>query len=213
MNSLKPKPDDSEQDIEKYSVSGVILAGGANSRFNGRNKAFINIAGRSIIENAYSILKSLFKQIIIVTNQPEKYAEFNADIATDIFSIKSSLTGIHAGLFYAKYPFSFVAGCDMPFLNKELIEALAKEIKPHLDVIIPETPKGLEPLCAVYSKKMLVSIEGKIKAKNFYIKSILNKVKTKRVSEKFLRRYDKDLISFFNINSPEELEKAETFLK
>ncbi len=197
----------------KYAVAGVILAGGINSRFNGHNKAFIKIAGKSIIENTYSILKSLFKQIIIVTNKPEKYAEFNADIVNDIFSVKSSLTGIHAGLFYAKHPFVFVTGCDMPFLKTELIEALTNQIKPHLDIIIPETAKGFEPLCAIYSQKMLAAIEGKIKSKKFHIKSILNKAKTKRVSEKFLRTYDKDLISFFNINSPAELKKAETFLK
>ncbi|MBW1650809.1 MAG: molybdenum cofactor guanylyltransferase [Deltaproteobacteria bacterium] len=198
---------------KKHSVTGVILAGGTNSRFDGQNKAFIKIAGKSIVENTYSILKSLFKQIIIVTNQPEQYAEFNADIVRDIFFVKSSLTGIHSGLFYAKFPFAFVVGCDMPFLKTELIEALANQIKPHLDIIIPETAKGFEPLCALYSKKMLSAIEGKIKAEKFSIKGILNKAKTKRVPEKFLKTYDKNLISFFNINFPTELEKAEALLK
>ena len=168
---------------KKHSITGTILAGGTNSRFEGQNKAFINIAGKPIVKNTYLILKSLFKQIIIVTNQPEKYANFDADIVSDIFSVKSSLTGIHSGLFYAKFPFVFVTGCDMPFLKKELIQALVHQIKPHLDIIIPETKKGFEPLCALYSKKMLSAIEGKIKAKKFHIKGILNKAKTKLVSE------------------------------
>ncbi len=195
----------------KYFVTGVILAGGTNSRFNGQNKAFININGKSIIDNAYELFKSLFKQIIIVTDNPIEYAAFDADIVSDIFSVKSSLTGIHAGLFYAKHPFIFVTGCDMPFLKKELIEALINQMEPHLDIIIPKTSKGFEPLCALYSKKILPSIEGRIKAEKFYIKGMLNKVKTKQVSEIFLRTYDSNLISFFNINSPAELEKAKSF--
>jgi len=192
----------------KYFISGIILAGGINSRFAGKNKAFVDIDGKSVIKTVHSLFSELFHEVILVTNEPEKYADMDLKIVSDIFPVSSSLRGIHSGLFYAGFPFAFITACDMPFLKKKLIKAIINVIESKVDIVIPETSAGFEPLCAAYSKRCLPVIEQRLNTEDLSIRGIIDRVKTKRIPEKTLREYDKELLSFFNINSPRELEKA-----
>ena len=144
------------------SCTGVILSGGLNTRFSGKDKSFIRIGNQIIIDSIYSIFQNIFDEIILVTNNPMNYIHLNATIVTDLFSTRSSLTGLHAGLYYAKNPLSFFIACDTPFIKKELVEAILSQIEPNVDAIVPETSKGFEPLFAVYSKNCLSPIEQQL---------------------------------------------------
>ena len=97
--------------------TGVILSGGLSTRFNGNNKAFIRVHGKRIIDRLYEVFSDLFDEIILVTNQPLQFLEWDLTIVTDLFSVRSSLTGIHAGLFYMKNPFAFFSIEDEPLYN------------------------------------------------------------------------------------------------
>jgi len=189
--------------------AGVILAGGLNTRFSGTNKAFVRVRGISIFERIYGLFGELFDEIILVTNDPLQYLDHDLMIATDIFSARSSLTGIHAGLFCAASPHAFFIACDTPFPKKGLIETLLGNIGPHSDVIIPETSAGLEPLCAVYSKQCLKPVEHNLAQGKFKIQHFFGTVRVKKIPERILREKDPGLISFFNINTPEQLAEAE----
>lgn len=195
--------------IRSASCTGVILAGGLNSRFSGRNKAMIEVNGQRIIDRIYDVFHLLFEEIVIVSNDPMQYSEWNALIVTDIFPIRSSLTGIHAGLFSVSTPYAFMTACDAPFLKKELIRHLVGLADAESDVIVPETSKGFEPLCAVYSKNCLGSIENSLKRQKFKIREIFRKLRVKTVSESRLRQYDPKLESFLNMNTPQELAEFE----
>ncbi len=195
--------------IRSASCTGIILAGGLNSRFSGRNKAMIEVDGQRIIDRIYDIFHQLFENIIIVSNDPIRYSEWNALIVTDMFPIRSSLTGIHAGLFSVSTPYAFITACDAPFLKKELIRYLIGFAAPEFDMIVPETSKGFEPLCAVYSKNCLSSIENSLKRQKFKIREIFRKLRVKTVSESRLRQHDPNLESFLNMNTPQELAAFE----
>ncbi len=78
--------------------SGVILAGGRNSRFGGREKAFLPVGGKLLFERIYEVCRPLFDELILVTNNPAAYLRWDLHIVTDLFAVRSSLTGIHAGL-------------------------------------------------------------------------------------------------------------------
>ncbi len=192
----------------KYPVSGIILAGGQNKRFGGREKAFITIHGRSILDHIYGLFQQMFDEIILVTNNPVAYLKWNLNIATDLFALQGSLTGIHAGLFYAANPHVFVAACDTPFLHKSLVSSLLDSVKPDLDIVIPCTDDGFEPLCAVYSKRCLEPIEQQLLRKQMKIDLLFKKVRLKKILAPALRQADPKLLSFFNINTPEDLERA-----
>lgn len=195
------------------SFTGVILAGGLNTRFSGANKALMQIGGKQILDRIYTVFSNLFEEIILVTNDPVKYLDWDLKIVTDIYPYRSSLTGIHAGLFYSTKTHSFITACDTPFLNKELVEAIICAVEPQIDIVIPETSTGLEPLCAVYSKRCQKPIENQIKNQEFKIDKFFNKVRVKKISDKELRRKDPELTSFFNVNTPSSLEKAKELIE
>ncbi len=191
------------------SCSGVILAGGLNTRFAGREKAFITLGGESLIDRLYRIFREIFEDVLVVTNDPLKYLGRDAHIVTDLFPVRSSLTGIHAGLFHCRTPHAFFAACDIPYLRKEVVQAVVGAITPEIDAVIPQTAAGLEPLCAAYSTRCLDTIWQHLTKDRLKIQRILKKMKVRTIAEERLRRLDPQLTSFFNINSPADLIRAE----
>ncbi|MCP3922570.1 MAG: molybdenum cofactor guanylyltransferase [Desulfobacterales bacterium] len=191
-----------------YQCTGVILAGGENKRLPGIHKGFIEVSGVRIIDHILTLFNKLFDEIIIVTNTPHLYTDVDAIVVSDIIKVRSSLAGIHAGLFYSSNPNIFVSACDTPFLSEDLVVKVLKSMDPSKTVIVPEVKLGLEPLCAVYSKKCISHIERNIKEGRLSIRSFFTKNRTKKIPESVLRKEDKDLRSFFNINTEEDLKTA-----
>ena len=171
----------------------------------GQNKALLSVGDRSVLDRLSSTFEGPFEEVVLVTNAPLEYLSWDLMIVTDLFPLRSSLTGIHAGLFHASAPHAFVTACDTPFLKKELISVLLEALEPKWDVIIPETKEGHQPLCAIYSKRCLKPIEHQLRRQDPKIINFFSKVKVKKISEPQLRAADPDLVSFFNINTPEDL--------
>jgi len=209
----------------KYSCSGVILAGGLNLRFSGENKALLYVGGKRILDHILDIYSQIFEEILLVTNDPLLYVGWDIHIVTDIFHLQSPLTGIHAGLFHSTAPYGFFTACDTPFIKRDLIEAMIAGIESKSDVIVPETSKGLQPLFAVYSKQCLQPIESHLVGQNNNSQSsgllqpglktqhFYKKVRVKKITEEACREKDPDLVSFFNINTPEDLFQAEKLVQ
>lgn len=192
----------------KSAETGVILAGGRSTRFNGTNKAFLKVGGRKIFDVLYDRMESLFSRLIVVTNSPLQYLPWDCEIVTDIYPNSGSLTGLHAGLFYAPSEYAFVTACDTPFLKTGLIRLLLDQIESGVDIVIPETFAGLEPLCAVYTRRCLKAIEQQLEGGNMKIRSFFSAMRVKKVPEVQLRRQDPELTSFFNINTPAQMAAA-----
>lgn len=188
--------------------TGVILSGGLAKRFDGREKALLRIGKERLLDRIYRIYKELFDDMILVTNTPLQFTEWDLNIVTDLFDIRSSLTGIHAGLFYASHPYVFFSACDAPFLKKEVVETVLDGIDDRIDIVMPETSAGREPLCAAYSRRCLNIAEQHLGQQKLKIQLAFRKCRIKTISEKKLRQKDPELISFFNINTPQDLERA-----
>jgi molybdopterin-guanine dinucleotide biosynthesis protein A len=193
----------------KFPCSGVILSGGLAARYDGTEKALLRVGGVRILDRIYEIYRELFDEIILVTNSPEKFLEWDLLIVSDLFQTRSSLTGIHAGLFYMTNPYAFISACDTPFLKKEMIETVIGKIESQIDIVMPETSAGFEPLCAVYSKRCLEAAQNHLEQKKLKITKTFRKNRIKTISEKVLRKIDPDLQSFFNINTAADLKRAE----
>ena len=163
----------------KQSCTGIILAGGENKRFDGNEKAFIHINGHAIISHLMQTFQNLFDEIVVVTNSPLPYLDWDVRIVKDIYPMRSSLTGIHAGLFYMQTTHAFIAACDTPFLQPPLVQCILQTIQPEYDVIIPQTQAGYEPLCAAYSKRCLALIQHQMIQKRLKIQTFFNKVRVK----------------------------------
>lgn len=192
------------------SCCAVILAGGRNTRMAGRNKAFLEVGGRTILDRLIAILKPLFGEILLVTREPELYRDYPVRVVQDIHAARASLTGIHAGLTYATTAFAFVVPCDLPFLRPALIQTLLSqiEIEPEVDVVVPLIDGYYEPLCAIYSKRCLPAIENQLQREEFQIKRFFSHVRVKTVAEDLLKHADERMASFFNVNTPAALKAS-----
>lgn len=195
------------------AVSGVILSGGRCSRHGGKNKAMIDIGGKRIIDRIYDVMKSVFRDLILVTNEPSAYDTLDVRIVQDIYKERSALTGLHAGLDAARNTHAFVVACDAPHIRKELIELLLSHYHSVYDVLIPETMAGVEPLFAVYSKRCLPFIEHHLEQKKYKIKEIYPYLNVAKMDESILRECDKNLASFFNVNTPELIDTARDMME
>ena len=199
--------------MSNRACTGVILAGGQNKRFAGIDKTFEHVGKATIFERIYNIFRELFDQIILVTNHPEKYLAWDIPMATDLYDIRSSLTGLHTGLFHTTTPYAFFAACDTPFLKKEMVQAVLNAIEPNLDIVVPQTELGFEPLCAAYSRLCLKPVQAQLEKKQLQIQHLFKTMRTLKIPQTSLRKIDPDLTSFFNINTPEDLERARQMIK
>jgi len=191
----------------KNDMTGIILAGGKNSRM-GTNKAFLKIDGIRLIDNILAVYQKIFSEIIIVTNDPLSYAEFSETvIVTDIYKEKGALGGIYTGLFYATYDYSFVAACDMPFINEDFIIYLTGQVGKH-DIIVPELSEGFQPLHAIYSRNCLSHIKKLLILDKLKIAGFYKEVRLLSIPEEKITPFNKDGRLFLNVNTPEDLEKS-----
>lgn len=189
--------------------TGVILAGGENKRFDGQNKAFISVGGRRIIDRLLAVYRPLFDQVILVTNQPTDYMDVDALVVSDHYPVRSSLNGLHAGLFAAGHDHAFFTACDTPFVQASLVRRLLEAIDGRADIVIPVTTAGYEPMFAIYRKSCLPAMAWQLAHDRLKIQGLFRKVRVRTIDEADLRAVDPELISFFNINTPDALIEAE----
>ena len=184
-------------------ITGVVLAGGRSLRM-GEDKAFLQIDGIPIIKRICSLFLTLFKEVIIVTNRKEKFLQIGVSVYDDLVPGLGALGGLYTALTLASFPFSFVVACDMPFLNKDVIDYLIQR-KNSYDLIIPRTPDGLQPLHAIYSKKCVEPIQSLLLQRKMRIIDLFPLVRLEIVDSKEFNSLDPDYESFININTPEDL--------
>ena len=194
--------------MTQQTCTGIILAGGESKRLNSVEKSNLLVGDKRIIEWMMTVYKKLFSEIILVSNNPTTYLEWDAIVVRDIYPKRSSLTGIHSGLFYTKTDHAFIAACDTPFLKMDLVKAIIQHIDSSTDVVIPKTDVGIEPLCAVYSRRCLQAVQSALERNNLKIRNLFKKLKVKQIPESVLRKKDPGLDSFFNINTPDDLKQA-----
>jgi molybdopterin-guanine dinucleotide biosynthesis protein A len=189
-------------------IAVAVLAGGKNTRM-GKDKAFIKIEdGISLIQKNIRQLKQIFKEVVIVTNSPEKYGLYKKDtlIVTDIIKDKGPLGGIHSALSHISGKSAFFIACDMPFLHNGIIEKVISYFNNiECDALVPKIGPYIEPLHAVYKTYLKDKLESFLKENNNY--SIRNFFR--RVNVKYLDLQDspQNRRVFKNINSPGDLEE------
>jgi len=185
-------------------ITGVVLAGGANSRFGGKIKTNEIIGGKKIISSILQVIRPLFGEIVIVTNTPEAFADITGCIITgDHFLKRGPLGGIHAAMNASSKDAIFVFAGDMPFLSSELILSQAQDfVSNPADALIPQFKGNIEPLHSVYSTNLVDKLEEFLsEGSDNMIRSFLDKL-----SLRYFNVPDKEVFkkSFTNINTPLE---------
>ena len=96
----------------------------------------------------------------------------------------------------------------MPFLKKELIQVLLNEADPRWDVIVPRTGEGFNLSAPSIPDGAFNLIEDQLSRGDLKISNFFSRVKVKEIPEADLRAVDPELISFFNINTQEDLARS-----
>jgi len=203
--------------------SAVILAGG-NSRRLGAEKSLLVFEDRPLICWTAEKLSWAADEVVVVARdeahawrleeimarfipEPELKVTFTWDSVAGF----GPVAGISAGMKRALGHFVFATGCDLPFLNLQVIERLF-ELAGEVDyeAAVPVQPNGFfEPLHSVYHReKMLLACQRAIKKAERRIHAPLQELCVRRISVDLLRPLDTDLLTFFNLNTREDLEKA-----
>jgi molybdopterin-guanine dinucleotide biosynthesis protein A len=193
-------------------MSAVILAGGRSSRM-GKNKLLIPLGDKPLIGHLIDTASLLFAEVIVVTDEPDTYSQFPVLTTRDLILCpqKNALAGIHAGLVTSQTPYVFVAAGDMPFVQSELLQYLCGQADGY-DVTVPREGKHFQPLCSVYHKNCIPEIERLLLSGGYKIADFFAHVRVRHIDSIQLRPYDPELVSFFNINTPEDYRRAQELL-
>lgn len=186
-------------------VTGVILAGGRSTRY-GKNKALVKVEGLPLIERALGVMEDIFHRVIVITNAPEEYAYLGVPLFRDLIQGLGPLGGIYTGLRMIQDPAGFFVACDMPFLNPHLIRYLVG-LRDDFDVVIPRISEKIEALHGLYATRCGDSIERLIQSGTYQVFRFFSSVSVRFVTDDEVRRWDPDLRSFLNINTPDELKR------
>ncbi len=197
----------------KYDCTGVILAGGENSRLPGEKKTFRRVGDDMMLTRIHGLFSTLFKEVIIVVNDPKDFIGWDMMVVTDIHPSRCALAGLHAGLFYASNPWVYVTACDVPFANEQVIQHLIGQREQGVEVIVPRTDDGLEPLAALYSRECIPLIETNLEKKILMIKKFFRKKKIKEICVSDLKKLDPSMRFMFNVNTLEDLKTARSMAK
>ena len=190
---------------------GVILVGGRSRRY-GRNKALELFQGERLIDRRVRTIRALFSEVLVIANEPELYLHLDVTIVRDVIPGKGPLGGIYTGLVFAQGKKVFVTACDMPFVQPALIRRMV-QLAGDFDVVVPQKEEGLEPLHAIYSPRCLPHTKTMLDRGELQVISFFPAVKVYRLSSEEIGQLDPEGLSFFNINTPDDMDRAKELLE
>ena len=201
-------------------TSAIILAGGFSKRF-GQDKGLIRLAGKPLILHVLDRVQKIVNETLVVVSSEGQRDAFKPSVKSktkvimDNYSLRSPLVGALTGFENAFGEYSLLLPCDTPFVSKE-IASLLLDLCINRSAVIPRWPnRYIEPLQAVYhTKSALTASKTAYKENKLDLRSMIANLRGVRyISTLVLQQLDPKLMTFFNVNTPEDLKKAESMLK
>lgn len=192
-------------------MTAIVLAGGGGTRL-GKDKLLEEVGGRPLLQRAIDRLDRVSETILVVTapRQPHpavRAAHARIAFASDIHPGMGVIGGIYTGLSLSGALHSLVVAADMPFLNPGLLTYLTGAAA-GFDVVMPRIGGLIHPLHAVYSRDCRPAIREEMEKGGRQVRAILDRVRVRYVEETEIDAVDPRHLSFFNVNTPADLEEA-----
>jgi len=169
----------------------IVLAGGEGKRVE-KEKAFLEVAGRKILDRILNQLNSIQGQgekVVIITGEAGLFQCCNkVEIRKDIIPGRGPLGGIYSGLLFSQTRYNLVLACDMPFLNAELLEFMLG-IKRDYQVLIPRHSGQIEPLVAIYSRDILPIVRESLERENPSIRNMFSRLEVRYLERREIVRF------------------------
>jgi molybdenum cofactor guanylyltransferase len=194
--------------VREDEYIAAVLAGGKGKRL-GVDKASLEIGGKTVLERVLDCLLDIFTKALLVVqddsyNAPAGYDE-RLKVVVDVLPGKGPLGGIYTALEHSPAPYVFVMACDMPYPSCELVRCLLAEA-PGREAVVPRRGKYIEPLFAVYSRETRRKILPRLESNRLKIHEFIDDLNVRYLDEQEIAACDPRSRSFFNINTPEDLE-------
>jgi molybdopterin-guanine dinucleotide biosynthesis protein A len=195
-------------------ISLVIQAGGQSRRM-GEDKALKLFLGRPLIQWMVDRLTGIADEVLVTTNNPEKYTFLGLPLFADLFPGVGPLGGLFTALGSATSPTVAVVACDMPFASAALLEHSAKMlIKEDMDIVIPRTRDGLEPFHAIYRSDIcLPVIRSAIETNKLKVTDWFDMVRVRELTPEEVTAVEPSGLTFWNLNTIEEFNHAENLYR
>ena len=194
-------------------ITGVILAGGESKRM-GRDKSTLEFSGDRLIKKTVQLFKSLFPDVIVISKETDHLKDLDCPVIEDMVPDRGAMIGILTAFKNSTKEAIFVAACDMPFLNKELISYIISEGS-GFDVALPVVAGKRHPLHGLYSRAssgpMSEALKKGKKSLNAFINSLAPE-KVRLIDEEEIKQIDAEALSLFNMNTVEEFEMAKNIV-
>ncbi|MEM2912572.1 MAG: molybdenum cofactor guanylyltransferase [Candidatus Bathyarchaeia archaeon] len=199
--------------------SAIILAGGFSKRL-GQEKALTKLAGKPLILHVLGrVPENIDEKLVVVSSENqketfEKTLEDKAKIVLDVRKMQSPLVGAYTGFKNVNSDYSLLLACDTPFVSSQILAFLI-ECCVNKSAAIPRWPNGyIEPLQAAYNTKIACTqAENALNNGELNLRSMIARMRNIRyISTLVLQQIDPKLRTFFNINTPLDLKRAESLL-
>lgn len=192
-------------------LSVVIQAGGQSSRM-GRDKALVPLADQPMIQHVLARLVGLGDETLVTTNNPDRFEFLDLPLVSDEHPGAGALPGLRTALRAARGDRVLIVACDMPFVNRLLLEYLIT-LSTQADVVVPRWNDRYQTMQSVYARKnCLAAVEDALAQGERRMISFYPQVKVRIVSPEEIAEHDPRGRSFFNVNTPEDLLEAERLL-
>ncbi len=191
---------------------GYVLAGGASSRF-GRDKALVEVGGRAMLARMCELLEPLVERVAVV-GRPQRYAHLGLRVVVDRWPGAGPLGGIatalvDAALEDAGCAWCVIVGCDLPFLRRDWLDYLvARAARSEADTVMPVSPGGAEPLCAVYRTSGASVLAQQLDRGVRKITDALAEAHIETIGPGEWKKFDPDGRLFKNMNTPQDYEEV-----
>lgn len=188
-------------------LAAFILAGGKSTRM-GQEKAFVVFEGRTLLVRSLDLARSVSSDVRIVGDRA-KFAEF-APVVEDIFASCGPLGGIHAALRSSSADLNLIVAVDMPFITRDLLRYLVERARKSAAIVtVPHCRDGNQPLCALYRRAFADAAELALNEGRFKIDLLFAHESTQVIAEDELRTNGFSTGMFRNLNTPDELARAQ----
>jgi molybdopterin-guanine dinucleotide biosynthesis protein A len=193
-------------------ILGVIIAGGRSSRMGGREKAFIDLNGATLMERVYSRIRFQVDEVVINANgDAARFSAFDLTVIADQHaSLATPLAGLHAALAHAQshgFDAVLTIPSDQPFLPLDLVKRL-EEAGRSTGAAVAASMARIHYLTGLWSSALAPVLDDCIRREAMRrVQDFVHRVATAEV-EWDVFPHD----PFLNVNSVEDLVMAQTVL-
>ena len=189
-------------------MDAAILAGGRARRLGGQDKRALRVGPTTILERQLTALNGLVDRVFIVGGDPTAAGPDRPDVVPDRVPDAGALGGIYTALCESSGSHVLVVACDLPFVTAPLLARVIGLAGPEIDAVVPRSADGLQPLCAVYARRLADTARRRIESGQLKVQDLLESVRVRELGPADIAEFGDDGRLFFNVNTPGDLAEA-----